>query len=136
MVAVEPSRWFTTTPADSQSIPWNLLRRSPNVENIIEILRGLTRLAHHFVGNVNADYLAKPFGAFADQPGQQARRPSRTASQIEDTFARTKVHQPDRFLGDVEMVALHLRAFAFGGPAVEFVLQLFVGSLGLITHST
>src|ERR1700684_1086631 len=32
------------------------------------------------------------------------------------------------------MMALHLSAFTGGGPAVEFVLQLFVGSLGFVRH--
>src|ERR1039458_7623304 len=32
------------------------------------------------------------------------------------------------------MMALHLRAFARSGPAVEFVLQLVVGSLRFVGH--
>ena len=47
-----------------------------------------------------------------------------------------QIHQTDRFLGDVEMMALHLLAFAFGGPAVEFMLQFLIGSARLIRHTT
>src|SRR5436309_292473 len=57
-----------------------------------------------------------------------------TYSAAEHTCAGAKVHQANGLLSDVEMMALHLLAFTFGGPAIEFLLQLFVGSLGLVRH--
>src|SRR5215470_17317804 len=91
-------------------------------------------MADHFIRDIEADDLTKSFRAFAYQSGQQAGRPSRAAAKVEYTFAGTKIHEPDGLLGDVEMVLLHLRAFAGGGPAVEFLLQFFVGGLGFVRH--
>src|SRR5207302_9170237 len=115
--------------------PRDLLRRSPDVHDIFEIFRRFARLAHHLIGNIEANDLAEAFWSVAYETRQKACGPARAAAQVQHALAGTKVHQAERLFGDVEMVILHLRSFTGRGPAVEFLLQLFVGSRGLVRHN-
>src|SRR5271170_1234693 len=115
--------------------PGNLLRRSSDIENIFKLGRRLAGPADHFVGYIETYDLSEALRAIADESRQKACSPAGAASQIEHTFAGAKVHDADGFFRDVEMMALHLLAFTLMGPAVEFVLEFFVGSLGFIGHS-
>ena len=87
-------------------------------------------MSHHFVGDVDADDLPEALRAFGDEAGQQARGPARSAAEIENALAGSESHATHGFLGDVEVMVLHLRAFALLGPAVEFVLEALVGRDG------
>jgi hypothetical protein len=71
--------------------------------------------------------LAEPFRTFPDHPRQKPGSPPRSASQIKHTFARTQIHQPNRFLRNVQVMAFHLLAFTLIGPAIKFQLQLLIG---------
>src|SRR5208282_2517939 len=115
--------------------PGNLRRGSDHEHHVVEFFRSGSRLPDHLVGNVDADHLSKTLWPFADHASQQARRPTRSAAEIQNALTRTQIHAPHRFLGGVEVIALHLRALAVIGPAIEFVLQALVGRLGSIgTH--
>ena len=67
-------------------------------------LRGRASLPNHFVGDVETYDLAKPFRPVAHQAREQPRRPSRTATEIKHPLSGAQIHQPQRFLGDVEMM--------------------------------
>ena len=112
--------------------PWNLRRRSDDEHHVVEFLRSGARLPDHLIGYVDAYHLPESLRPFADHARQQARRPARSAAEIENALARTQIHAAHGFLGDVEVMVLHLRAFAVIGPAVEFLLQALVGRLGWV----
>jgi len=86
------------------------------------------------VEGIHAHDLAKSLWTVADQARDEPGRPARSAAQIEHALAGTKIHVTERLLSDIEMVILHLLAFTGFGPAIEFLLQIFVGSVGLFGH--
>ena len=85
---------------------------------------------NHLVGNVDADHLPESLRSRPDQSRQQTRGPARSAAEIEHALAGAKTHAAERLLRDIQMMVLHLRAFALFGPAVEFLLQTLVGRWG------
>src|SRR5258707_14363040 len=60
--------------------------------------------------------------------GEQARRPAGSAAEIQNAVAGPERHHVKNRFGDGQVVALHLLAAAFFGPAVEFELKFFFGS--------
>ena len=115
--------------------PWNLLCRSPDVKNIVEIFRRLTSPANHLIRHVQPYYLAETFRTFCHQPCQKPSSPARAASQIKHTLARAQIHQPNSFFRDVQVMAFHLFAFTLIGPAIKFQMQLLIGVRGLVCQN-
>jgi hypothetical protein len=85
---------------------------------VVEFFRRHPRLSDHLIGNVDSDHLPEALWTFPDHARQQARRPPRSAAEIENALTRTQIHTAHCFLGDVEVMALHLRALAVICPAI------------------
>ncbi len=67
LVSIVVKRFDRKNLVEEVFFPGNLLRRSPNVQNIFKVFRGRPRLADHFVGNIETHHLPETFRSFSHQ---------------------------------------------------------------------
>src|SRR5258708_26603492 len=72
--------------------PGNLRRRTHYEHHVVEFFRSGPRLPDHLVGNIDPAHLPETLWPFANDARQQASRPPRPTSEIENALTRTRTH--------------------------------------------